>query len=137
MENQNNNTDFSELRALLQEQATMVPPCDLEDGFLNDLHTKLRSEGMQRSSLSLFKERLNMQIESFMNPSMAYGGAAFAALALALGLGFLMINNDATSTNRGVVTTESEKAGNYKQVSDKSIDYEGAVPAFYDESNDF
>lgn len=137
MENQTNNSDFSELRSLLQEQATMVPACDLEEGFLNDLHSKLRSESMKRSSLSLFWERLNMQVENFMSPSLAYGGAAFAALALALGLGFLMINNDASAPNGGVVTTVSENAGNIKQVSNKSIDYDGAVPAFYDESNDF
>lgn len=128
MENQNNNQDFTELRSLLANQAEVEPRCDLEDGFLHDLHSKIRSESLRKSSLSLLWERVTTQFENAIAPSPAMSGVAFATIVLALGLG-IFFNNKGEHSDEVMPTTLIK--------ADNNVDYSGAVPAFYEEPTEF
>lgn len=123
-----NTTQCAKLRELLREQATEVPPCDLEHGFLQDLHHKISTEQNRTSLWAVLKEKY----ESLTASTLGWAGGALAALALTIAVGYQM-----------KPTAESEtlaelNIGNYDLVNSyQHIDLAGNIPAFTKESYDF
>ncbi len=83
-----NKTDFSELQSLLRAEADQVPHYDLEQGFLDDLHRKIRVESIEKAP-SWFS--------NFKMPSLVWGGA-FAGFAAAVAVCFVAFSGNAVNS---------------------------------------
>ena len=127
---ENKDQDFHELRSLLAERAEMVPPCDLENGFISDLHAKIRSEELNRSSMRLFWERLQTSFNT--QASFAWGGAGFAILLCAFTIGVFQSQNKSSE----LVEKEGFLNEAFTQI-DVTVDFDGALPAFTSELTEF
>lgn len=137
MKDPNCRNDFEELQALLKEKADVTPPCDLDSGFIKDLHVKLRSESLQQSSLSLLGERVQERLSSLLNPTLAWGGASFATIALALSLGYFLNKEQATENEIASQNVSIDSQYIVEVKAQEGIDFEGTLPAFSNLEQDF
>lgn len=125
-------TEYTELVQLLRESAAPLPEqSDLDKVFLSDLHKKIRADQMQKSSLSLLRERFLMQFQELISPSMAWGGSVFATVLLALGLGVFFSNKVAMQDLTVEASTQQSPQGTLRAVkAGQLIDLQGSVPVF-------
>lgn len=128
---------FTELRSLLSERADLVPPCDLEEGFLNDLHKKIHSENLHKSSLSLLRERVSMYFEQAVNWPLALTSAAAASVVCAFTLGYFIKGQDETQLPQ-TVKKEPQYIGKPVLIKAPSkVESIKAIPVFSSEPVEF
>lgn len=108
------NEDFEELRKLMALKRFERPPEGFVEDFLAEFHERQRRELLQKSSLSLWWERLMTRLESWSAPQWGLAGAA--AMCLVAAVSWLKPAEDAT-------------AG-------QPMDRTGAVPTSFRQSHD-
>lgn len=108
------NEDFEELRKLMALKRFERPPEGFVEDFLAEFHERQRRELLQKSSVSLWWERLLTRLESWSAPQWGLAGAA--AMFLVAAVSWLKPAEDAT-------------AG-------QPMERSGAVPASFRQSED-
>ena len=114
--------DFTELQSLLRAEADHLPYCDLGEGFLDDLHAKLKADTRATKSTSWFNRFSLPEI-----PPLAWGGAVAATILLGVFLG--LATNESNKTDGFASAEKPRQTLVYVSVDDR-VDISGAIPAF-------
>ncbi len=134
MNSDTTNQDLLQLRSLLADRSEFVPHCDLEQGFLNDLHNRIRSEELKMTPWQDFLNRVKYYLEFEMMSNTSLAGAAVAVLLV---MAFLSGSADKDS---GSEVSKVEPVTETRSIlikSDDSKHFSGEIPAFTEENSDF
>ncbi len=124
-------SDYVELRSLIQECKQDMPECDLESRYLNQVRAKIESYDTQRSPFSILWEQVITTFSESTQYRVAWASVAVALCVLGTALYF---NNSTYS----IGSQDSILFSNQTMlIEHDEMDFAGILPAFDDLITEF